>query len=213
MHLAGHVCRQRLRLEVNQPEHVAVTKRIGGQFLIASPYLTDPNFFRTVVYIVRHDAEGAFGLVINRPSSDTLADAFTDLLGREPKRNDQIFIGGPVNGPLVGIHSLAGLGDPADFGDYVEDGDEIWVTADEDHLRKLVDRTDLRVKFVHHFSGWGPEQLDRELEAGGWLVSRCDAELLFGDQENCWETAVKRLGHQIMTQVVDHPASIDPTRN
>ncbi len=213
MYLAGFVYRQGLRFERNHPELVALTKRIGGQFLIASPYLTDANFFRTVVYMVRHDAEGAFGLVINRPSPDHLADAFTDLLGREPKRKDRIFIGGPVNGPLVGIHSLAGLGDPADFGDYLEEGVEVWVTADEDHLRKLVDRTDLRVKFVHHFSGWGPEQLDQELEAGGWLVSSCDLDLLFGDHENCWETAVKRLGHEIMTQVVAHPATIDPSRN
>jgi len=190
-----------------------MTKRIGGQFLIASPYLTDPNFFRSIVYIVRHDEEGAFGLVINRPSQQTLEDAFTDLLGRRPKRNDLIGLGGPVNGPLVAIHAHPGLGEPA--GSEVSDASSsaVWVTADEDHLRTLVDRTDIHARFIAKYSGWGPTQLDQEIEAGGWIVAACDPAILFGNDESSWETVVKRLGREIMSTAVSHPASVDPRRN
>jgi putative transcriptional regulator len=195
-------------------ELTEVTKRIGGKFLIASPYLTDPNFFRSVIYVVRHDAEGAFGLVINRPSGQTLEDAFTDLLGRCPKRTDSIYVGGPVNGPLMGLHDCVGLGDPANGEAVGDDSDtEVWITADEDHLRALVDRPDIRARFIARYSGWGPSQLDHELDAGGWLVVPCDKSILFGDHESSWETAVKRLGRDIIATAVSQPLSIDPLRN
>lgn len=194
-------------------ESSQLTKWIGGQLLVASPYLTDPNFFRSVVYIVRHDAEGAFGVMVNRPSGQTLKDTFTDLLGHAPKRNDAIFLGGPVSGPLVGLHSLAGIGDPADVDQDDGGSSAIWITADEDHLRKLVDRTDINARFIARYSGWGPSQLDQEIEAGGWLVAPCDQAIVFGDHESSWETAVKRLGHDIISQVVVLPKSIDPQRN
>ena len=191
-----------------------MTKRIGGQFLIASPYLSDPNFFRSVIYVVRHDAEGAFGLLINRPSDQTLEHAFTDLLGRRPKRNDPIYVGGPVNGPIVALHDFAGLGDPATSDDNGDDTDaNVWITADEDHLRTLVDRPDVNARFIARYSGWGPSQLDQELDAGGWLVVPCDKAILFGDHESSWETAVKRLGRDIIAAAVSQPIPIDPQRN
>jgi putative transcriptional regulator len=190
-----------------------VTNWIGGQLLVASPYLTDGNFFRTVIYMVRHDAEGAFGLVINRPSSQMLDDVFTDLLGREPKRKGPIFYGGPVNGPLVALHRQSGLGDPADGQLVNEELAEVWITADEDHLRTLADRPEIDARFVARYSGWGPSQLDHELEAGGWLVVPNDFAILFGDHESAWESAVKRLGHEILAKVVSHPLPNDPQRN
>lgn len=195
-----------------QTESPAVTKWIGGQLLIASPYLTDPHFFRSVIYMVRHDAEGAFGVVVNRPSDQRLGDAFTELLGRAPKRNDAIFVGGPVNGPLVSLHCLPGLGDAADP-DQPSAAAEVWITADEDHLRTLVDRPDIQARFVARYSGWGPSQLEHEIEAGGWLVAPYDQSALFGDHEHAWELTVKKLGRDIISKVVSQPTSIDPQRN
>ena len=194
-------------------EPATLTKWIGGQLLIASPYLTDSNFFRSVVFMVRHDAEGALGVVVNRPGGQRLPDAFTELLGRAPKRNDAIYLGGPVNGPLVGLHNLSGMGDPADIDISNGGSAEIWITADEDHLRVLVDRTDIKARFIARYSGWGPSQLDQEIEAGGWLVAPCNEAILFGDHESSWETAIKRLGHDILSKVVSYPDTIDPQRN
>ena len=70
----------------------------------------------------------------------------------------------------VGDELLAGLGDPADTDLAGTGSAELWITADEDHLRTLVDRTDIKARFIARYSGWGPSQLAPEIQAGGWLV-------------------------------------------
>ncbi len=196
-----------------------MTRWISGQFLIASPYLSDANFFRSIVYVIRHDAEGAFGVVINRPSSQTVVDGFAQLLGRDPKRNDPIYVGGPVNGPLVALHRLAGYGDLVGLSDSpgsnqsTKGATDIWITADEDHLRMLVDRPDVKAKFIARYSGWGPSQLDQEIEAGGWMIGACDESILFDPHDAPWETVVKRLGNDIVATVISQKPVIDPGRN
>lgn len=201
-------------------------KYIAGRLLIASPYLSDENFYRSVIYMIRHDEHGAFGLVLNRPTDRDLADVFADRIGHAPKRNDTIFVGGPVDGPLMALHTASGLGEPCgpsvvDFSigpEHPEFHDAIassplWVTADEDHLIALVDRTDVQARFVVQYSGWGPGQLDRELEQGGWLVGPPDWHVIFSGHEPMWECAVKQLGREIIGDIVTIPASIDPQWN
>jgi putative transcriptional regulator len=86
---------------------------MSGRLLIASPYLSDDNFLRTVVFMIRHDAQGAFGLTINRPTSQRLRDAVEPISGQGKYRDDDfIYRGGPVEGPLLALHDLAGIGEP-----------------------------------------------------------------------------------------------------
>lgn len=208
--------------------------RIAGRLLIASPYLTDGHFFRSVIYMIRHDDEGAFGLVLNRVSSHTLEELFADRLGHVPRRDDLIYLGGPVEGPLMALHTLAGLGEPCGP-DVVRAGDEpfggegdswsagesqgdpgsspLWVTADDDHLLALVDRTDVQVRFIARYSGWGPGQLDDELERGGWLVGAPDWKVIFADHDSMWESVVKKLGRDIIADIVCTPPASDPQWN
>lgn len=110
------------------------TQNCTGCFLVASPYLTDGHFFRSVVFIVRHTDEGAFGVVINHstskrfsevvemsspswqskpthPVASTPPDPAADIDPSELFR-DQIFLGGPVEGPLLVLHDVAGIGEP-----------------------------------------------------------------------------------------------------
>lgn len=216
--------------------------RIAGRLLIASPYLTDGHFFRSVIYIIRHDDEGAFGLVLNRVSSHTLEELFADRLGHVPRRDDLIYLGGPVEGPLMALHTLAGLGEPCGpdvvQADDLQFGDEqaaegstwslgepqsepqsdpgsspLWVTADDDHLLALVDRVDVQVRFIARYSGWGPGQLDDELERGGWLVGAPDWKIIFADHESMWESVVKKLGRDIIADIVCTPPASDPQWN
>ncbi len=90
-----------------------MTKNLSGRLLIASPYLTDGNFMRSVVFIIRHDVEGAFGLSINRPTGRRFRELVdtSDLSGKL-REDDFIFLGGPVDGPLLALHDLAGVGEP-----------------------------------------------------------------------------------------------------
>ncbi len=191
-------------------------KRIAGRLLIASPYLSDSNFFRSVIYVVRHDEEGAFGLVLNRPSEHTLEEIFADRLGHVPQRQDQIYLGGPVQGPLMALHTLAGLGEPC--GPEVDDSSAagsspLWITADDDHLSALVDREDIQARFIARYSGWGPEQLDQELVQGGWLVGPAQWQTVFADHESMWEKVVKTLGGEILADIISSPPPSDPQWN
>lgn len=221
---------------------------LSGRLLVASPYLSDGNFMRSVVFIVKHGQEGAFGLAINRPSDRRLGELL-DVHQSEgkPRQDDWIYRGGPVRGPLLALHSLAGIGEPCgvsypeEFNEFLGpypsdasdsddeiDGDAVhlgnalpsasdhppaWVTGDEDHLRLLLRRCDAHVRFIVDYSGWGKGQLDEEMKMGGWLV--CDAipDLLFGDHNTVWESAVKRCGHEVLATMAPGIRFGDPTVN
>lgn len=192
---------------------------LSGKLLIASPYLNDPNFMRSVVLIVSHDEEGAFGLSLNRPTDQRLSEVVELSMPVGSVRDDDlIFEGGPVDGPLLALHDLSGVGAPIgchdDFeSDAPESNTELWLTGDEDHLRLLLTRVDARVRFVAQYSGWGPGQLDQELECGGWLIGDADQRTVFEDPEQVWECAVKRCGNEILSSISPGLRFSDPSVN
>ncbi|MCC9603456.1 YqgE/AlgH family protein [Stieleria sp. JC731] len=164
---------------------------------------------RTIVLIVNHDDEGAFGLTMTRPTDQRLSDLIELSIPTGTIRQDDfIFEGGPVEGPLLAVHDLTGIGAP------ICDQDAgIWLTGDEDHLRLLLQRTDARVRFISQYSGWGPGQLDMELRSGGWLVGQADSQVIFANPDQIWETAVKRCGHEILSSISPGLQFNDPSVN
>ncbi|QDS95379.1 hypothetical protein FF011L_41750 [Roseimaritima multifibrata] len=185
-----------------------------GGFLIASPYLSDPHFFRTVVYILRHDSEGTFGVVINRPGDLDLDGAFAESLGHSPRRTDSVYWGGPVEGPLLAIHNLSGLGEPCSADSGPPEDASVWFTSDEDQLRLLADRQDQQVRFIAGCSGWSAGQLEAELRVGGWLVANADQADLFGDSGPLWETLIRKQGREVLGDLVpSSQADFDPSLN
>jgi putative transcriptional regulator len=182
---------------------------LSGKLLIASPFLNDQNFLRSVVLIVNHDEEGAFGLSLNRPTGQRLSEILElSLPSGKTREDDFIYEGGPIQGPLLALHSLSGLGAPVD-----PESMDVWVTGEEEHLRMLLGRVDVHVRFVAHYSGWGPGQLDAELQAGGWLVGEGDAETVFFDAEQLWEHAVHRCGREILSSLSPGLRFHDPSVN
>ncbi len=211
---------------------------LTGRLLIASPYLSDDNFMRSVIFVVRHDSKGAFGLAIDRPTSRRFRD-LVEMSNTDGKMRDDDFIfrGGPVEGPLLALHDLAGVGDPCGtfesesanglkctvhhhpaepFGSMSFElaNPPAWITGDDDHLRILLRRPDARVRYVAHYSGWGPGQLDHELEVGGWLVGDATSALIFSDPEHVWHAAVRTCGENILADVAPRmPRGIDASLN
>ena len=223
-----------------------MTPNLTGRLLIASPHLSDGNFLRTVVFIIRHDVEGAFGLTVNRATDRR----FRDLIDcppaeGKPRDDDFIFRGGPVEGPLLALHDLSGVGEPCNTFDAIDQmvpasGAKVtieshpsqpwgsmsidlgtppaWITGDDDHLRILLRRPDAKVRYVAHYAGWGPSQLDEELQAGGWLHVDADHDILFGDSNESWELAVKKCGSEVLSEIVpnvsaDRLSRVDPGMN
>lgn len=169
---------------------------LTGQFLIAMPGMLDPRFQRSVVYICAHNEDGAMGLVINKLfGTITFRDLVeqlelpppTDAVGRTP-----IHYGGPVE---------SGRGFVLHTTDYVRDGtlvvdETIALTATIDILRALgEERGPERSLLLLGYAGWGPGQLDSEIQANGWLTAPCDTNILFDDDlDGKWERAIGLLG-------------------
>jgi putative transcriptional regulator len=184
-----------LLLTVGLPAPKAVPQRasLAGQLLIASPGMGDPRFHRTVIALVWHDRTGAMGVVINRPLQERpLADILA-ALGEDAHGvtgNLRIFAGGPVQ-PELGfvLHS-------ADYlrADTVRIDGHLALTASREILRDVAGKQGPRQSLVAFgYAGWGPGQLEGELEQRVWFTAPADMKLVFEeDRERLWESAVAR---------------------
>jgi putative transcriptional regulator len=168
---------------------------LTDQFLIAMPALADPNFFQTVIYIGEHNANGALGLVINRPlnlSLEQLLDHLKIATGRLGPVQTPVYSGGPVQ-PDQGfvLHSPIGH-----WGATLRVTDRLGITTSRDILEAVADGhgpTHLLVALG--YAGWGPGQLERELVENSWLSSPADFDTLFHTpNERRWLAAAALLG-------------------
>jgi len=160
---------------------------LSGQLLVAAPELLDPNFARTIVLMVEHTDQGALGLVVNRPSEKSLAELWREVAEGECENDRPIHIGGPVPGPLMALHGAADLAELT-----VCNG--VYFSAKNDNLDRLVRRADVPLKvFVGH-SGWGPGQLENEMEMGGWIVAGGSASIVFSDSDATWDQLIADCG-------------------
>ena len=169
---------------------------LAPALLLSMPQLVDPNFNRTVVLLCKHSEDGPFGLVVNRP----LMTPGRVVVNLDPpvstSRELEVWVGGPVEPQrswmLVGnesIHSAKGFG-----GMQIAEG--LYLSTSPELLRRLLEaEPPPRTRLVVGYSGWGPGQLDAELQASAWLMSDVDAELIFNTPpDQMWERAIRRLG-------------------
>lgn len=162
---------------------------LRGQLLVASPTLADPNFERTVVLIAEHSDEGAMGLVLNRPSETPVADAVPDLaelvIDDEPIR-----IGGPVQVQAVAV--LAEFEDTGRAAALVFD--DVGLVAAREDVEQLPGETRRACVFAG-YAGWGPGQLEGELEREDWIIEPALREDLFDTEaDELWSAVLARKG-------------------
>jgi len=164
-----------------------------GQVLVASPDMGDPRFQRTVILIVRHNKQGAFGITINRPIGEHSLASLLDMLGERDtsaEGNVQIFAGGPVQ-PEVGfvIHSAEYVRD-----DTIAINDIVAVTSSTDVLRDISHHKGPRKTLVAFgYAGWAPGQLETELARDDWSTTAADSQLIFDvSRDRVWELAMAR---------------------
>ncbi len=178
-----------------------------GHLLIASPQLGDENFARSLVLLIEHNQEGAFGVVLNRPVSKTLQELWREV-GSAPCHSRQpVYLGGPVPGPLMSLHTTRALAE-------TEPVPGVFFAARKQHLDKLVLSESPAYKVFIGHAGWGAGQLENELRQGAWRTLPATAELIFSTADDLWETVFRQLGQSLiksMLHVKDLPA--DPTVN
>jgi putative transcriptional regulator len=163
---------------------------LKGQLLIAGPQLVDPNFWRTVVLVVDHTEDGAFGMVLNRPSETSVAEAVPELEALV-EADEPLFIGGPVQPSTV--ITLARFTDAEDAALHAFDDIGVLGTGGPP-LDELAERVVAARAYVGH-SGWGPGQLDSELERGDWILERARREDVFSASvRELWSEVLTRKG-------------------
>lgn len=163
---------------------------LRGKLLVASPALADPNFNRTVVLITEHGEDGAMGIVLNRPADAEVVEVLPELA--EIAAEEPVFVGGPVQ-----PDSLVVLGEFSDPGKaawiVVADVGLVSASTDLDELPAAVRRG----RVYAGFSGWGPGQLEEELEEDAWIVEPpLPPELFPADPANLWSEVLERKGGQ-----------------
>jgi putative transcriptional regulator len=166
---------------------------LTGQLLIASPTMGDPRFLQTVILMVRHDRNGALGIIINRPIGDRPLARLLEALGE----NDpgvagtvRIFAGGPVQ-PDIGfvLHST-------DYhrSDTLDIDAHVAMTSSREILRDIGNQRGPNKSLIAFgYAGWAPGQLEGELAHGFWYTTPQDANLVFDDdRDDVWDHAMKR---------------------
>ena len=163
---------------------------LAGQLLVASPSMGDPRFQQTVILMVRHNKDGAFGIVVNRPIGERPLAGLLEMLGEKEATVAgavRIFAGGPVQ-PELGfvIHST----------DYREPGTidinaRVALTASREILREIGNAKGPKQSLIAFgYAGWGPGQLEGELARRDWAIAPGESKLIFDeDRDKVWETA------------------------
>ena len=175
------------------PRQVPAQTSLAGQLLIASPSMGDPRFTQTVVLMARHDKNGAFGIVINRPVGERPLASLLEALGEKEEGVEgsvRIFAGGPVQRDLgFVVHSA----DYRASGTIDVDG-HVAVTSNRDILRDIARNQGPKKSLIAFgYAGWAPGQLEGEMALRAWFTAEDDEGLVFdADRDKVWDLAMKR---------------------
>lgn len=167
----------------------------AGQLLVAMPQMLDERFAKTVIYMCAHTEDGAMGLVVNKVMENIDFPDLLDQLGLTPSPTGEdirVHFGGPVE---------SGRGFVLHSSDYVQDAtmvidEAIAMTATTDILRDIAEGEGPRNSLLAlGYAGWGPGQLDSEIQANGWLSVPADDNLVFNtDPKSVWQSALAKMG-------------------
>ncbi len=183
------------------------------RLLVSVPTLPDRNFFRSVVFMIEHNDDGAVGVVLNQPTDAALADALPEwaALSAPPT---VAFVGGPVqpHDALIGLArrspDLVGADDSDAWQPLLGRVGTVDLGRSPADVRALE-----AVRVFAGYSGWGPRQLDDELQQGGWfVVDALPDDLLTPEPASLWRVVLRRQGGGLAV-AANYPRDSEPTAN
>jgi putative transcriptional regulator len=160
---------------------------LKSHLLVASPSLLTPFFSRTVILMLQHTEEGAMGVVLNRPTEATITDISEQVLQEHFESDKPIHLGGPVPGPLMAIHTLEGLADQEIFAG-------VYTSIEASKVQQLIREQAEPSLIVANYAGWGPGQLEGEIEEDSWLSCLATQDHVFwAAGQDLWTAVVKKI--------------------
>ncbi|MEE9309003.1 MAG: YqgE/AlgH family protein [Spirochaetia bacterium] len=164
----------------------------AGTFLVAARSLRDPNFSRTVVFLIDYDSAGAFGLIIDRPTGHTMAELWPDITGLEAY---SVYFGGPVfpHHLLFLFRSDSGTEDTR----RVFRG--VYLGSDELVLKRILAEGEDEFRVYAGHAGWASGQLDNEIARGDWYILPAERAFIFHQgPSRIWEELIQRVDIQVV---------------
>lgn len=181
--VSGHQTRQTIPVFPSAP----ITK---GRLLLAAPPLEDPNFDRTVIYVLEHHDEGAVGVVINRSSDEALDEPLDRWIDLQTAPSS-VFEGGPVES--TALIALAAAKDPDVDDEALTPIVGVIASADLTADPAIVAASVNEVRVFRGYAGWGPGQLEGEIDAGAWLVLDAQTSDVFTKApDELWREVLRR---------------------
>ena len=178
---------------------------LRGQLLVAGPDLLDPNFRRSVLLVGEHGAEGAMGVILNRPSPVSVADAVPPL-AELVDGAALIHVGGPVQPQAIVV--LGDFDDPGEAGSLVL-GTIGFLPGEIESAAEIGSLA--RARVFAGYAGWGPGQLESEIEDESWILAPALPEDVFTEEpERLWSAVLRRKGGAFAVLALMPP---DPGRN
>ena len=172
----------------------------SGCVLISVPFCGGgcEYFERTVIFLIYHDEEGTYGLVLNRSIGDAKFHRLINNVKSKPQ-NIPLSNGGPVKiKNLYAIHTLGNLTE-----DTIPVSDEFYFSPLSKEVIETIfgdDTEENIIRIYFGYAGWSAGQLESELENKMWVIGQFQKELLFyTDDDDCWKTAVKSLGGEYLS--------------
>ena len=161
-----------------------------GRLLLAAPPLEDPNFDRTVIYVLEHHDEGAVGVVINRSSDEALDEPLDRWIDLQTAPSS-VFEGGPVES--TALIALAAAKDPDVDDEALTPIVGAIASADLTADPAIVAASVNEVRVFRGYAGWGPGQLEGEIDAGSWLVLDAQTSDVFTNTpDELWREVLRR---------------------
>lgn len=188
-------------------------KNLTGHLLIAIPDLGDPNFSKTVVLLFQHSEEGASGVILNRLSDASIRSVWDEVADHSCECDDLIGIGGPVQGPLIALHSSLVHGETQVLPAVSESEPPLYISLSKHNLNGLVQQLSQPFKIFSGYSGWGPGQLESEIEQGGWLTLKAKSDHVFNSPEGLWRQVCDDVGKDVLMPLLGRHVSGDPSLN
>ncbi len=165
---------------------------VAPALLLSMPQLADPNFKQTVILLCQHSDQGAWGLVLNRPTGKQATVLSHEGEPVAKSTGLDVWVGGPVElerGCIL-------LGEMPDDEETLRICDGLFVSGSPALLQRLLNGPPGgRIRLLMGYAGWGPGQLEEELRQSAWLISDVDLAIVFDtDASKMWEAAIRRLG-------------------